>query len=82
MGKKLDEAYYRLSVESNHHIRLSQARADEYENGFASGFVEALRIVQAIRDGKIAPVQHPADDDDSVFARSSRRARGRRGRRQ
>jgi hypothetical protein len=29
---------------------LSQARDDEFENGFAQGMSEALRIVAAIRD--------------------------------
>jgi hypothetical protein len=55
MGKKLDEAYYRLLAEANHHTRLAQAKDEEYENGFASGFVEALRIVVGIRSEGVSP---------------------------
>jgi hypothetical protein len=83
MGKKLDEAYYCLSAEANHHIRLSQARDDAYENGFANGFVEALRIVQAIRDGRIQSASHTVVEKpltEQVVARpTARRAWGRRG---
>ena len=53
MGRKIDEAFYRLSVEANHHIRLSQTKQEDYENGFAQGFVEALRIVGNIRNQKV-----------------------------
>ena len=51
MGQKLDEAYYRLQDEARHHTRLALAKQTDYENGFAQGFTEALRIVMAIRDG-------------------------------
>lgn len=50
MSKKIDEAFYKLQSEAQHHIKLSQARQDEYENGFAQGMSEALRIVAAIRE--------------------------------
>jgi len=50
MGKKLDEAYFRLSNETRHHTKLAMARQDDFENGFAQGFSEALRIVASIRD--------------------------------
>ena len=50
MSKKIDEAFYKLQSEAQHHIKLSQAREDEYENGFAQGMAEALRIVATIRE--------------------------------
>ena len=50
MSNKIDEAFYKLQSEAQHHIKLSQARQDEYENGFAQGMSEALRIVAAIRE--------------------------------
>ena len=51
MGKKLDEAFYRLRSEAEHHTKLSVARGrDAFEAGFANGFVEALRIISEIRD--------------------------------
>lgn len=50
MGAKLDEAYYRLQSEANHHTKLALAKPSDYENGFAQGFIEALRIVMQIRD--------------------------------
>jgi hypothetical protein len=78
MGKKLDEAYYRLLSESNHHNRLAQARGTDTDNQFAMGFWEALQIVVAIRDGKIIPTHLSVDS--SIYQRpTARRARGRRG---
>jgi len=56
MGEKLDAAYYHLQNEARHHTKLAVVKNDIYENGFAMGFTEALRIVQAIRDGKIKPL--------------------------
>jgi|APCry1669189768_1035252.scaffolds.fasta_scaffold26905_1 hypothetical protein len=50
MSKKIDEAFYKLQSEAQHHIKLSTARQDEYENGFAQGMAEALRIVATIRE--------------------------------
>jgi hypothetical protein len=50
MGKKLDEAYYRLSNEVRHHTKLAMVKQEDFENGFAQGFAEALRIVQSIRE--------------------------------
>jgi hypothetical protein len=50
MSKKIDEAFYKLQSEAQHHIKLSQAREDDFENGFAQGMAEALRIIAAIRD--------------------------------
>lgn len=50
MGKKLEEAYYRLTNETRHHTKLAMARPTDYDTGFAQGFAEALRIVQTIRD--------------------------------
>ena len=50
MGKKLEEAYEKLSNEVRHHTKLALVKQEDYENGFAQGFSEALRIVQAIRD--------------------------------
>jgi len=82
MGKKLDEAYYRLLSESNHHNRLAQARGTDADNQFAMGFWEALQIVVAIRDGKIIPTHHveTLSVDSSIYQRpTARRARGRRG---
>jgi hypothetical protein len=52
MGKKLDEAYYKLLNEAEHHTRLAFAKQTEFENGFAQGFTEAVRIVRAIREGR------------------------------
>jgi len=52
MGKKLEEAYEKLSNETRHHTKLAMARQNEFDSGFAQGFAEALRIVQAIRDKK------------------------------
>lgn len=49
MGDKLGQAFERLRKEAEHHTRLAQARDDAYENGFAQGFTEALRIVAEIR---------------------------------
>ena len=53
MGKKIDNACERLGNESRHHIKLALAKQTDYENGFAQGFTEALRIVQDIKDGKL-----------------------------
>ena len=50
MGKKLDEAFNRLWIETQHHTRLSLTRDDPYETGFANGFVEAMRIIAEIRN--------------------------------
>ena len=50
MGKKLDEAYSRIWIETQHHTRLSLTRDDLYETGFANGFAEALRIIAEIRN--------------------------------
>jgi len=49
MGKKIDEAFYRIKAESEHHTRLAQAKNTDYENGFAQGFFEALMILMKIR---------------------------------
>jgi len=49
MGDKLEEAFVRLRSEAEHHTKLAQTRDDAYENGFAQGFAEALRIVAEIR---------------------------------
>jgi len=49
VGEKIEEAYVRLRTEAEHHTRLAQARDDAFENGFAQGFAEALRIVAEIR---------------------------------
>jgi hypothetical protein len=35
MSKKIDEAFFQLRVEAEHHLRLAVARDDNYENGFA-----------------------------------------------
>ena len=51
MSQKIDDAFYRLQQESQHHLKLSLARESEFENGFAQGLLEAFRIVAAIRDG-------------------------------
>ena len=56
MGRKLDEAYYRLKNEARHHTKLAGVRNDVYENGFAMGFTEALRIVEVIRDRETKPL--------------------------
>jgi len=50
MNKKIEDAFTQLRSEAEHHLRLSQARSDDFENGFAQGMSEALRIVAAIRD--------------------------------
>jgi RNAse (barnase) inhibitor barstar len=50
MGKKLDRAYELISNEVRHHINLALVKQQEYENGFAQGFSEALRIVQKVRE--------------------------------
>jgi len=50
MGKKLDKAFYQLSNETRHHINLAMAKQTDFENGFAQGFAEALRIVANIRE--------------------------------
>ena len=50
MGKKIDEAPSRIWIEAQHHSRLSLARDDLYETGFANGFAEALRIIAEIRN--------------------------------
>jgi hypothetical protein len=81
MGKKLDEAFYQLSAQARHHTVLAVARQTEYDNAFANGFVEALRIVQGIRDGKVTPVHHSPSDAFEVATKPSRRARGSRGNR-
>jgi hypothetical protein len=50
MGKKLDKVFYQLSNETRHHINLAMAKQEDFENGFAQGFSEALRIVAKIRE--------------------------------
>ena len=50
MGKKLDKSFYQLSNETRHHINLAMAKQTDFENGFAQGFAEALRIVVNIRE--------------------------------
>jgi hypothetical protein len=50
MGKKLEEAYEKLSNEARHHTKLALAKQTDFENGFAQGFTEALRIIMFIRD--------------------------------
>ncbi len=49
MGKKLNEAVIRLQNEAEHHTRLALAKKTDYENGFAQGFTEALRIAREIQ---------------------------------
>ena len=49
VGDKIEQVYGRLRTEAEHHTRLAQARDDAFENGFAQGFAEALRIVAEIR---------------------------------
>jgi len=49
MGKKIDQAYERLFNETNHYTKLAQTRDNAWDAGFASGFAEALRIIQSIR---------------------------------
>ena len=73
MGKKIDEAYYRLTTEANHHIRLSQTRNSEYDNGFAQGFVEALRIVQSARDGA-QPMLRNSFPHGAIITRPTKRS--------
>ena len=48
--KKIDEAFFRLRSEAEHHVKLSQVRDDDFENGFAQGMSEAFRIVASVRD--------------------------------
>ena len=50
MTKKIDEAFFKLRSEAEHHVKLSQVRDDDFENGFAQGMSEAFRIVASIRD--------------------------------
>jgi hypothetical protein len=50
VSPKIDEAFYQLQHESQHHLKLSLARQSDFENGFAQGMLEALRIVAAIRN--------------------------------
>ena len=52
MGKKIEEAYFRLQNEARHHTKLALVKQDVYENGFAMGFTEALRIVIQVRDAQ------------------------------
>jgi hypothetical protein len=81
MGKKIDEAFYRLTTEANHHIRLSQTRNTEYDNGFAQGFVEALRIVSSAREGGQTPLRNSFPEGLLVPRPTKRKAFGRRGNR-
>lgn len=50
MGKKLDEAYYKVKAQAEHHMRLSQVRDENYDKGFAQAFYEALIIISDIRN--------------------------------
>jgi len=50
MGKKIDKAFELISAEARHHIKLAMIKQNDYENGFAQGFAEALRIVHNIRE--------------------------------
>jgi hypothetical protein len=50
MGKKIEEACFLLQNEARHHTKLALVKQDVYENGFAMGFTEALRIVSQVRD--------------------------------
>ena len=49
MGRKLNEAVERLSNEASHHTKLALVKQTEFENGFAMGFTEALRIAREIQ---------------------------------
>jgi flagellar biosynthesis/type III secretory pathway protein FliH len=49
VGRKLNEAVEILSNEANHHTKLALAKQTEFENGFAQGFTEALRIARNIQ---------------------------------
>jgi len=49
MGKKLDEAYYKIRTQAEHHMRLSQQRDEAYDKGFAQAYYEALIIITDIR---------------------------------
>ena len=49
VGKKLNEAVEVLSNEARHHTKLALAKQSDYENGFAQGFAEALRIAYNIQ---------------------------------
>jgi len=49
MGKKLDEAYYAIRAQAEHHTKLAQVRGGEYDTGFAQAFYEALVIISKIR---------------------------------
>lgn len=50
MGKKLDEAYYKIKAQAEHHMRLAQDREGKYDTGFAQGYYEALIIITEIRN--------------------------------
>lgn len=50
--RRIDHAYRRLLQEARHHTNLALVKQTDYENGFAQGFTEALRIVIEIRESK------------------------------
>ena len=52
MGKKLDLALERLNNEARHHTKLALTKQTDFENGFAQGFTEAVRILEGIRNVK------------------------------
>jgi hypothetical protein len=52
MGKKLEEAFFRIRMEATHALNHSLQASTDYNNGFAQGYAEALRILHQVREGK------------------------------
>ena len=64
--RKIDYAYRRLLGEARHHVKLSQIKNSDYENGFAQGLTEALRIVAEARNGSKDPSEGVMGSHNSV----------------
>lgn len=64
--RRIDQAYYRLVSEVRHHVKLSQVKNSDYENGFAQGLTEALRIVTEARNSLQRPSQTIVGSQNSV----------------
>jgi len=64
--RRIDQAYYHLMSEVRHHVKLSQVKNSDYENGFAQGLTEALRIVAEARNGSKDPSEGVMGSHNSV----------------
>ena len=50
MGRKLDKVYEKVLAETVHATNRAIVRDDRWDQGFAQGFAEALRIITSERE--------------------------------